>query len=159
MAFRKLIHLLVLLIPGAALAQTSAPAQLPDDGMPDNFLFVRIEGGILRLAKETGRVSLCAGVAGSWLCRPVADSPHTLNDEILSLSVAQARLVLQVSSNERRMRELSGTIDALRAQKPVKDRSATSNRLSPLASVSGEAMRRLSLFVQQLKRRLSAHNS
>ena len=71
--------------PAVALAATlafwaaAAAAQAPDDGR-GRFSMSPVEGGFLRLDKETGAVAMCSRKGGEWACDPVIDRSHASGD-------------------------------------------------------------------------------
>jgi hypothetical protein len=60
---------------GSAMTAT-AVAETPDDGR-GRFAMSPVEGGFLRLDKETGAVAMCARKDGAWTCEPIADKAPT----------------------------------------------------------------------------------
>lgn len=64
-------------VSGIALAAfiasaSSGLAQPPDDAK-GRFALSPVPGGVVRLDKETGEMSLCAERAQKWICEPVED--------------------------------------------------------------------------------------
>lgn len=56
-----------------------APAVAQDAG---RYSMSAVEGGMLRLDRQTGAVSFCSSRDGSWACEPVPDSQMKLQGEI-----------------------------------------------------------------------------
>lgn len=57
-----------------ALALTLASAGIATaDDVAERYTMSPVEGGFLRLDKETGAVAMCASKAGTWACDPVED--------------------------------------------------------------------------------------
>jgi hypothetical protein len=65
-----------LLLPAAA---AQAEDRLDDD---DRYVISEVDGGILRVDRLTGQVSLCSGVGGGWSCELVPDDRDALEQEI-----------------------------------------------------------------------------
>lgn len=57
----------------AGAAAFPAMAQAPDDGK-GRYALSPVDGGVLKLDKETGAVSLCANKSGGWTCEAVKDA-------------------------------------------------------------------------------------
>lgn len=55
-----------------AIATATAPAA---ENSNDRFMMSPVDGGFLRLDKQTGAVSMCAHTGSAWACTPVED--HT----------------------------------------------------------------------------------
>lgn len=64
------LMLAVTLAAGPAIAQT--PAAGPDDGK-GRYALSPVDGGVLRLDKETGAMTLCTRKADQWVCEGVQD--------------------------------------------------------------------------------------
>jgi hypothetical protein len=62
---------LAAVLVAAAWAGTAA-AETPEDA-GGRYTMSPVDGGFLRLDKETGAVSMCAGPNGQWTCKPVED--------------------------------------------------------------------------------------
>jgi hypothetical protein len=58
-----------------ALALTGSAAAEPPDESNGRYTMSPVDGGFLRLDKQTGAVAMCARSAGDWACNPVQD--HT----------------------------------------------------------------------------------
>ncbi|MGQ0456105.1 MAG: hypothetical protein ACT4OU_03470 [Hyphomicrobium sp.] len=56
----------------AGASAFSAMAQTPDDGK-GRYALSPVDGGVLKLDKETGAVSLCARKGDAWTCEAVKD--------------------------------------------------------------------------------------
>jgi hypothetical protein len=76
-----LIAALFTVAAAAASAQTSS-----------RFTFQPVEGGVMRLDTETGRVSYCTRAGADFACRSVADDRAALDDEIDRLKRENERL-------------------------------------------------------------------
>lgn len=61
----------VLLLAALALAG-DAVAETPEESS-GRFTMSPVDGGFLRLDKQTGAVSMCAHSGGDWACKPVED--------------------------------------------------------------------------------------
>jgi hypothetical protein len=91
-----------------ALAAGVAIAEAPDDSK-GRFAMTPVEGGFLRLDKETGSVSLCTRKAEHWMCDLVEDRTRTIDDKV-------ARLETENQSLKERLRSLE---DSLSTGKPT----------------------------------------
>ncbi len=67
----------LLALPGAALAQNTAPA---DPGANENgrYQFQPVPDGLARLDTRTGRLSICARKGAEWSCELAADERNAL---------------------------------------------------------------------------------
>jgi len=77
--------------------QAQPPAETP--GAPARFSFETVKGGLLRLDRQTGQVSFCAGRSVGWACEPVPEERAALEKEI-------ARLQEEVKALKRDMASL-----------------------------------------------------
>jgi hypothetical protein len=77
------------LAPLAASAGET-PAIVAPEG--DRFTLQPLEGGFLRMNRETGAVSFCTGKDGLVVCRLGADERATLESEVERLRAENARL-------------------------------------------------------------------
>lgn len=78
----------VLAACGLSLSATIAAAQGPSPGdttLAPRFSFAPVEGGALKLDRETGRVSLCAKRGTSFTCEAVPDTRDAYETEIARL--------------------------------------------------------------------------
>lgn len=88
-----------LLLPYAALAQSSMPA-----GSPGRFTMHPADGGILRLDTQTGALSMCKQASGSWGCTVMPDDRTALTAEIDRLKAENGALKTSV----KRLEDLAG---------------------------------------------------
>jgi hypothetical protein len=79
-----LILVLITVLSGPVLAVEDAPQ--------GRYSMTATDNGMLRLDTQTGAVSLCAGTAGHWVCRSIADDRLALENEIDRLSNENQRL-------------------------------------------------------------------
>lgn len=82
-----------------AMAQSSMPA-----GSPGRFTMHPADGGILRMDTQTGALSMCRQVSGSWSCAVLPDDRTSLTTEIDRLKAENAEL----KSSVKRLEELAG---------------------------------------------------
>ena len=82
-----------------ALLALGALADTPDDGK-GRFTMSPVEGGFLRLDKESGGVSLCARKADRWACEPVEDRSKTVDEKVTRLETENQSLKDRVKSLE-----------------------------------------------------------
>lgn len=75
--------------PGTA-AQTPAPPSTPF-GPSARFTFDRVDGGFLRLDKETGQVAICRQRTAGWGCQAVPEDRSALEKEIARLQEEGAK--------------------------------------------------------------------
>jgi len=66
---------------------------LPALGAPGRYTFHPVDGGVLRLDRETGAVSLCTTSAGAARCVLAADDKAALEAEIARLTEANRQLL------------------------------------------------------------------
>ncbi len=82
-----------------ATAQSSMPA-----GSPGRFSMHPADGGVLRMDTQTGALSMCKQVSGSWACMAVPDDRTALTGEIDRLKAENAELKTSV----KRLEDLAG---------------------------------------------------
>jgi len=82
-----------------ALALTTFAVADPADNTGGRFTMSPVDGGFLRLDKETGAVAMCARSSTAWTCTPVED--HT------------PAATAEVSKLERENRDLKDRVKAL----------------------------------------------
>jgi hypothetical protein len=73
------------LLAAPALAQAQVPPLPPGDTTAPRFSFAPVEGGALKLDRETGRVSLCAKRGTGFTCEAVPDTRDAYEAEIARL--------------------------------------------------------------------------
>ncbi len=88
-----LILVLITLLSGPVLAVEDAP--------PGRYSMTATDNGMLRLDTQTGAVSLCAGTAGHWVCRSIADDRLALENEIDRLSNENQRLKAELEQRQK----------------------------------------------------------
>lgn len=62
----------------------AAAAEAPDD-QSGRFSMSPVDGGFLRLDRQTGAVAMCAHTDGEWVCAPVQDRTSTATNELSKL--------------------------------------------------------------------------
>jgi hypothetical protein len=82
-----------------ASAQSSMPA-----GSPGRFTMHPADGGVLRMDTQTGALSMCRQVTGSWSCTALPDDRTSMTTEIDRLKAENAEL----KSSVKRLEELAG---------------------------------------------------
>ena len=103
-ATRRLLAATVTIAALAATAAvTSAQSPLPA-GSPGRFTMQPADGGVLRMDTQTGSLSMCRQVSGSWSCNLLPDDRATANDEIERLKTENTDL----KSAVKRLEELAG---------------------------------------------------
>ncbi len=82
---------------GAGVAAADAPADASG-----RYTMSPVDGGFLRLDKETGAVSMCAGPNGQWVCKPVEDRavPAAPTGEVAKLEEENKALKERVKALE-----------------------------------------------------------
>lgn len=70
------VAVLIAIVPGYA--------QEPDTAR-GRFALSPVDGGVMRLDKETGAVAFCAKKGEQWSCDPVADKARDLEDKLTAL--------------------------------------------------------------------------
>jgi len=88
-----LILVLITLLSGPVLAVEDAPQ--------GRYSMTATDNGMLRLDTQTGAVSLCAGTAGHWVCRSIADDRLALENEIDRLSNENQRLKAELEQRQK----------------------------------------------------------
>ncbi len=71
-----------LVVIGAAIASAVATDAPRAQGASDRFLVTPIEGGIMRVDRQTGEVTVCTETQGKWTCNLVPDDRMSLEREI-----------------------------------------------------------------------------
>ncbi|VAW13453.1 hypothetical protein MNBD_ALPHA09-2133 [hydrothermal vent metagenome] len=79
-------------VVGAVALTAVATGALRAQGTSDRFLVTPIEGGIMRVDRQTGEVSVCKERQDSWNCELVPDDRLTLEREIDDLERDNDRL-------------------------------------------------------------------
>ena len=80
-----------------AFGMDHALAQERSDIDPGDYMVSDIEGGILRVDRQTGAVSVCKRRSGEWTCELVADDRDAMLREIEDLRLENRRLRRQLS--------------------------------------------------------------
>lgn len=83
----------LLFAPGGVAAQG-----LPGEAAAPRFSFAPVEGGALKLDRETGRVSLCAKRSTGYSCEAVPDTRDAYEAEIARLSAEVDTLRRQLAA-------------------------------------------------------------
>lgn len=103
------------LAPVVSWAQSPMPA-----GSAGRFTMNPVDGGVLRLDTETGALSMCKQVSGSWTCTMLPDDRTAVDAEVAQLKKENADLKASV----KRLEELAGLPDdgkRGRAQLPTEE--------------------------------------
>jgi len=132
------------------------------------YAFVPVEGGALRLDKESGEVSRCAEEDGRMLCRLVADDRTAYEDEIGRLGERLARLETRLETLEKAGQgdQTTGTVvdpspEAEQRAEPAPPTEAPPSaelerkeeaELDRFLALTDKVMRRFFGMVQDLKR-------
>ena len=72
----------------------------PIDDAKGRFAMSPVDGGFLRLDKETGAVALCARKEEAWVCNPVEDHAASQNEKVAKLELENRDLKGRVKSLE-----------------------------------------------------------
>lgn len=83
------------LVALAALAR----AETADDAK-SRFAMSPVDGGFLRLDKETGLVAHCAKKADEWLCEPIEDRSKAISEKVARLEAENQTLKDRVKALE-----------------------------------------------------------
>ena len=106
-AFRKSHTSSLLVSAAAAIAVSTMPglsqSSMPT-GSPGRFTMHPTDGGVLRMDTQTGALSMCKQVSGSWSCSILPDDRTALSGEIDRLKSENAEL----KSSVKRLEELAG---------------------------------------------------
>ncbi|MEQ1716305.1 MAG: hypothetical protein ABL907_10030 [Hyphomicrobium sp.] len=82
-----------------ALAILPLNAEEPGDGR-GRYALSPVEGGVLRLDKETGSVAFCARKAEQWSCDPVEDKAHAIDERTAKLEAENKALKERIAALE-----------------------------------------------------------
>lgn len=72
----------------------------PMDDAKGRFAMSPVEGGFLRLDKETGAVALCARKAEAWVCNAIEDHAAVQNETLAKLELENQALKSRVKNLE-----------------------------------------------------------
>ncbi|HML30269.1 MAG TPA: hypothetical protein PKE16_15830 [Hyphomicrobium sp.] len=86
------------------LAATSVAE--PSSSVPERFTMSPVDGGFLRLDKQTGAVAMCAKSGMTWACKPVEDQTASASENKLSRLEAENRELKD------RLKELEDLVEA-----------------------------------------------
>ena len=64
-----------------------------------------VDGGVLKLDKETGTVSFCARKSEAWSCEPVDDKAQPADDRMARLEAENKDLKARIADLEQRLNE------------------------------------------------------
>jgi hypothetical protein len=98
-------------MPAPDPAQAQAPAktqdQIPSEAQrqdrgrplqPGRYTFNRVEDGLLRLDRQSGKVAICKPISAGWVCDAVPEERAALEKEIAQLRVEVASLKQQIAT-------------------------------------------------------------
>ena len=94
---------LILAALGAGVTAPLAQSPLPA-GTPGRFTMHPADGGVLRMDTETGALSMCKSVSGSWSCTLLPDDRTALAEEVARLKSENDEL----KSSVKRLEEMAG---------------------------------------------------
>jgi hypothetical protein len=123
------------LIAPLMVAFASPAAAEPGQEMPGRFTMSPVEGGFLRLDKDTGAVSMCAKSGSDWACKAI-DDPLGGGD------ISVARLQSENRDLRRRLKELEDELSAVPPPPPLPampGRDAPAPELAPKAQLPTDA--------------------
>jgi len=80
-------------------ASCGVRADTPDDAR-GRYALSPVDGGVLRLDKETGAVALCAKKGEAWSCDPVSDKAGAANERIAKLEAENKELKDRIAALE-----------------------------------------------------------
>jgi hypothetical protein len=90
----------------AALAGTGLTfAQSRFAGSDDRYVATQVEGGVLRIDRQSGAVSLCTRAGGDWICELVPDDREAMLAEIEQLRRDNRQLRRRLASADPTFRE------------------------------------------------------
>ncbi|ESR26422.1 FtsB family cell division protein [Lutibaculum baratangense] len=96
----------------AFLALLVAPAVLAQEAQPDTeggrYMLREVDGGYLRVDRDTGDTSICRGSGAGWTCTLVADDRRAYEDELERLAAENAELADRVASLRDEVARLRG---------------------------------------------------
>lgn len=159
-----------LLMAGLAVAALlplgTGAARAVDFVETGRYAFVPVEGGALRLDKESGEVSRCADQEGVVLCRLAADDRTAYQDEIDRLGERLEGLETRLDTLEKGAEEKQTTGTVVEPAPEAKDRAGRAPAEPPSAkldpqdeaelnrflAMTDKVMRRFFGMVQELKR-------
>lgn len=98
MSLKRMILLVAGLMAAGSLtsAATGALAQGRERG-EERFMMAEVDGGILRIDRLSGAVSLCSGGRGDWVCELVPDDRDAMLREIEELRRENRRLTRRLA--------------------------------------------------------------
>ena len=80
-----------------ALTMGYSSAQDRFGGGSDRYMVSEVEGGVLRIDRQSGAVSMCEGKGGEWTCELVPDDRDAMLREIEDLRLENRRLRRQLA--------------------------------------------------------------
>ena len=128
---------LALSVLGASAAIGWAQAPLPA-GSPGRFTMQPADGGILRMDTQTGALSMCRQVSGTWSCAMLPDDKAAATEEIERLKSENTEL----KSAIKRLEELAGV--------PAGPDAGTGKRQSGIQLPSEEELDKAMSYVQRM---------
>jgi hypothetical protein len=78
-------------IAASVLLSAAALAESADDGK-GRYALTPVDGGVLRLDKDTGAMALCTHKADQWICEPVQDRSKDDADQLAKLEAENKSL-------------------------------------------------------------------
>ena len=89
---------LVLVAPRPAVAE-------PPEADKDRYALTPVDGGVLRLDKQTGAVALCAKQADAWRCDDVEDKAKAAAEKLMKLERENQDLQGRIADLERKLED------------------------------------------------------
>jgi hypothetical protein len=86
-----MLRFTAILCASLALGMGVVHAETPGDGQ-GRFTLAPVEGGFMRLDKESGAVAFCARKNEQWSCDPVEDKTRAIDDKIAKLEAENKTL-------------------------------------------------------------------
>ena len=160
------MRLALALLTSACLMAGPASAQLVTDPLDgDQYLIVEVDGGVLRIDRQSGDISECQESPNGWICRLTADDRLAYEAEINRLDAEVERLEQELlaarESLPREERDLSLVPDDGADEPSVRERLdlPTDEELDAVMDTAEEVMRRFFDMVQELREDIEAERN
>jgi hypothetical protein len=153
--FASPIAAVTLIVLASCFGGTGATAQSMPDSENGRFALSPVAGGIIRLDKRTGAVSICSNTGTGWACYAAPDERAALDAEIGKLQADNEKLKAELAAKEPavagKIDEPLPKTDSLKKPEP---KVAESERRIEIPLPSDRDMDRAMSFLEQAWRRL-----
>jgi len=100
-------HKLLPLAASAFVSLTHFACAGEEPRSADRFAMSPVEGGMLKLDKETGVVAFCARRGEAWSCEPVDDKAQPASERVARLEAENKDLKARIADLEERLKDSS----------------------------------------------------